>query len=346
MAKRLPAEWESQAAVQLTWPHQDTDWKDSLPRVEAVFHAIAAIISNYENVIIACGNELDYQRLSHLYQHNSRVLPFKIASDDSWARDHGPVSCYQDNQLELLDFQFNGWGNKYPCQLDNQISQQLHIQDAYSNIPIRKIDLVLEGGSLETDGQGTLLTTTQCLLNSNRNPSLNQAQLEQALKTHLGVQRILWLQHGYLEGDDTDAHIDTLARFCSADTITYCQANSLDKHYDALSAMEQELKQFQQNNGQPYRLLPLPLPSAIYNSDGERLPATYANFLIINQAVLLPVYGVDEDQQAIEQIIRAFPNHRVHPINCLPIIEQHGSLHCLTMQIHTPCIDDSTEANA
>ena len=334
-SRRMPAEWEPQVAVQLTWPQQQSDWGEILPRVEPVFHAIVAAISNHQNVIIACGNDQDTQRLSNYYQQQPQVTIYRVDNNDTWARDHGPISCYQNQQLTLVDFQFNGWGNKYAHNHDNQIPATLHQQGAFVTGSLIPSDWVLEGGSLESDGAGTLLTTQQCLLNPNRNPHLSQQQIEQKLEQELGFNRILWLQHGHLDGDDTDAHIDTLARFCSADTIAYCQADEEDAHFASLNAMEQELQQLRQHNGEPYRLIPLPLPAPQFNEDGERLPATYANFLIINDAVLLPVYGCDQDQQALNQIVKAFPQRKIYPINCRPVIEQFGSLHCLTMQIHT-----------
>lgn len=330
----MPAEWEHQSAVQLTWPQKQSDWGSNLHRVEPVFHAIATTIATHQSVIIACGTDADYHRLQHLYQNHSNIRPYRIDTNDTWARDHGPISCFNDDKPELVDFRFNGWGNKYDHQRDDRITQTLHLKKAFGDIPLRGASWVLEGGSLESDGQGTLLTTTQCLLNPNRNPHMSKLQVEQQLKTDLGFERILWLEQGHLEGDDTDAHIDTLARFCSADTIAYCQAKQSDEHYESLHAMELELQGFRQKNGQPYKLIPLPLPTAQYDEEGNRLPATYANFLIINGAVLLPVYGVDEDLSAVERLMQAFPTHKIYPINCRPVIEQFGSLHCLTMQIH------------
>ena len=332
----MPAEWERQSAVQLTWPQKQSDWSSVLQRVEPVFHAIATTITTYQDVKIECGSDADYQRLSHLYQNHSNIRPYRVDTNDTWARDHGPISCYHNGTLELVDFRFNGWGNKYPHQRDDRISQTLQLKKAFGDTPLRGASWVLEGGSLESDGQGTLLTTSQCLLNPNRNPHMSKAQIEQQLKTELGFERILWLEHGHLEGDDTDAHIDTLARFCAPDTIAYCQAKQTDEHFDSLHQMELELQALKQKNGQPYKLIPLPLPAALMDSDNNRLPATYANFLIINQAVLLPVYGVDEDLAAVERMMQAFPRHKIYPINCRPVIEQYGSLHCLTMQIHQP----------
>jgi len=318
----MPAEWEKQTAVQLTWPTRTSDWAPFLPRIEPVFHAMVAAISQHQQVIISCGNTNDCNRLSHLYQNHPQVKVYEVANNDTWARDHGPISVYQDGKLSFADFLFNGWGGKYDHDLDNQITRKLDGLGAYGDVEIHSQNWVLEGGSLETDGKGTLLTTEHCLLNPNRNPNLTRQQIEQNLQDSLGIERVLWLKHGYLAGDDTDAHIDTLARFCNPTTIAYCQARQSDDHYDALHAMEKELQALTQANGNPYVLVPLPLPSAVFSDDGERLPATYANFLIINNAVLLPVYGVQEDTVAVERIMQAFPNHWVHPINCRPIVEQ------------------------
>lgn len=336
----MPAEWEPQSAVQLTWPTADTDWALILEDVEPVYQALVAAIAARQSVIISCSDPKVLAQLESRYQSHSNIQVRRVLNNDTWARDHGPISCYETaedgatGQLKLLGFEFNGWGNKYDSDKDNQISSSLHQLGAYGSVALEKQALILEGGSLESDGQGTLLTTKECLLNPNRNPHLNQAQLEAALNKALGFERFIWLEQGALQGDDTDAHIDTLARFCSADCIAYCQAPPHDEHYESLSAMEKELQSAKKTDGTAYRLVPLPLPSPIYNKDGDRLPATYANFLIIEGAVLLPIYGVNEDHLAIERMTEAFPNHMIQPIYCRPIIEQHGSLHCLTMQIH------------
>ncbi|MGB1092713.1 MAG: agmatine deiminase family protein, partial [Oceanobacter sp.] len=298
------------------------------------YHAIIAAISNHQDVIVSCAQTEDFERLGDLYRNQESVTFLQTPNNDTWARDHGPISCYENNKLVLKDFQFNGWGNKYASERDNKISQNLHQEGAYGNVDLESEDWVLEGGSLETDGSGTLLTTTQCLLNPNRNPTLTKAEIEKKLEESLGIDRVLWLEHGELDGDDTDAHIDTLARFAAKDCIIYCQAEPDDKHFDSLNAMEAELKQLKQSDGSAYKLIPLPLPAALYSEDGNRLPATYANFLIINEAVLLPVYGVEQDKLAIERMMQAFPEQKIYPIYCRPVVEQYGSLHCLTMQIH------------
>lgn len=328
---RLPAEWEPQSAVQLTLPHADTDWGPVLPDVLPVFIQIAETIARFEPVLVVAQDaDAARQLLGHLPPNRLRIL--EIPSNDSWARDHGAISIERDGQPELLNFVFNGWGLKFPANKDNLITTRLRDAHAFA-CPVRHGGLVLEGGGIESDGQGTLLATAECLLSPNRNPHLDAAELEAQLKTLFGLQRVLWLHHGYLEGDDTDSHIDTLARFCSPDTIAYVRCTDpADAHFEALQAMEQELQSFRTLSGKPYRLAPLPWPDACYGPDGERLPATYANFLIINGAVLVPTYNLPQDQAALEILQALFPDREIIGIPCRPLILQHGSLHCVTMQ--------------
>ncbi len=334
----LPAEWAPQAAVMLTWPHADTDWALNLTEAESVFIDIAQAISAREQVIITCCDEPHkkglLEKLEAADLSRTCLSVFIHASNDSWARDHGPITVIENGQAHLLDFEFNGWGQKYPAQKDNQLSRSLHRQGAFGNIPFTSLPFVLEGGSIDSDGQGTLLSTTACLLAPTRNPALDQAEIENRLAQYLGVQRVLWLQHGWLQGDDTDSHIDMLARFCDPATLAYsCCNDPADKHFAPLQAMQQELASFRTGAGKPYRLVPLPIPQAIVNAQGQRLPASYANFLIINKAVLVPLYDDPADEIALDRLQACFPDRELVAINCLPIIQQYGSLHCLTMQL-------------
>ena len=333
--RRLPAEWETQSGIMLTWPHHDSDWSPILEKVEPVFAQICKHTSRHEKVLIVANSEEHRQHIEKIIaaaEASRNNIVFAIAgSNDSWARDHGAITVQDDGKLLLLDFQFNAWGGKYDYELDNDITNRLQQQGVFP-APVSTVDFVLEGGSIESDGQGTLLTT-HCLLSSTRNPGWSQQQIEQELQQQLGIDRVLWLHHGELAGDDTDAHIDTLARFTSASQITYVKCDDpADQHYDSLTQMERDLSTLRTNDGQPYELIPLPLPDAVYNDQGKRLPATYANFLIINDAVLLPVYGQSKDQQAIDSLKICFPNRDIVAINCLPLIHQFGSLHCVTMQ--------------
>ncbi|MEO6757852.1 MAG: agmatine deiminase family protein [Saprospiraceae bacterium] len=329
--RRFPAEWEPQSAVQLTFPHSDTDWGPVLAEVLPCFVEIAATISRYQPVLIVCREP---EAVRPLFRHaRSENLLFATAdSNDTWARDHGGITVEQDGLPLMLDFMFNGWGLKFPANKDNLLTGHLHNIGVFQS-PLQPGGLVLEGGGLESDGQGTLLTTSECLLSPNRNPHLNKAQLEKELQAQFGLEQVLWLNHGYLAGDDTDSHIDTLARFCNPATIAYVRCpDAQDEHYAALNRMETELHTFRTLSGAPYRLVPLPWPDACFDAAGERLPATYANFLIINGAVLVPTYGVRQDAEALEIIQNLFPDRTVLGIDCRPLILQHGSLHCVTMQ--------------
>ncbi len=332
----FPAEWHAQRAILLTWPHKSSDWNWILPEVEAFYFKLSKLILEYQDLIIVVGDEGQKAAIENTLNeasppHNWHL--YTMPTNDTWARDHGPISVYQNSQLTLLDFTFNGWGDKFPADLDNQITQRLQALGAFPEVEYERNPLVLEGGSIETDGEGTLLSTVPCLLNPNRNPQLTKGDIEHELKQSLGVERFLWLEHGHLEGDDTDSHIDTLARFCDPHTIAFvdCQDQN-DPHYESLNLMKEELKAFRQADGSPYRLIALPLPEAIYE-EGRRLPATYANFLIMNQAVLVPIYQQSEDEKAIAALAEAFPDRTIIPVDCRVLIRQNGSLHCITMQI-------------
>ena len=338
----MPAEWESQSAVMLTWPHPGTDWSPVLEEVEPVFLNIARAVLRFQHLVISCEHVIRLQALEkelNQYAQNlglpGRVLAVPAPANDTWARDHGPIALRtRENGTELLDFRFNAWGGKFPWEKDNALNRHLANAAGFGTTPLRPVEFVLEGGSVEVDGAGTLMTTSECLLSPSRNPDLDRSAVEMLLEETLGARRVLWLNHGYLAGDDTDSHIDTLARFCAVDHICYlgCPPVS-DEHYSALAAMEEDLTQFRQANGKPYRLTALPFADPIYDQDGNRLPATYANFLIINGAVLVPIYGVSQDDQAIEIIGNLFPDREVVAINCRPLVLQHGSLHCVTMQL-------------
>ncbi len=322
----------------LTWPHAHSDWAPSLAAVEPVFVAIALAIAQREKILIACYDEDHKQHVATRLQAAGlsahRLLLHISDSNDTWARDHGPISVSCSGETRLLDFTFNGWGDKYPADLDNHVTRRLHAAGAFGNAPLQRVDLILEGGSIEVDGSGSLLTTRRCLLAPTRNPGMSQAQLEQLLGEHLGVTRVLWLEHGYLAGDDTDSHIDTLARYCNVNTIAYVQCDDpQDEHYAELQAMERELHALRSISGEPYRLVPLPWPRAKLDEDGIRIPATYANFLIINDAVLVPTYNDPADAVALARLGTCFPGREIIGIDCLPLIQQHGSLHCVTMQL-------------
>ncbi|PWJ41108.1 agmatine deiminase family protein [Sediminitomix flava] len=331
--RRLPAEWEAQDAVQLTLPHADTDWADDMENVKACFQKIAYEISSRQKLIAVC-TDLDEAKewLKECPQEN--IIYQHIPSNDSWARDHGAITIQENGELKLLDFTFNGWGLKFASDKDNQISQQL-LDNGVFNVPMHTTGFVLEGGGIESDGEDTLMTTAHCIYSYNRNAGKTEEEILSMMKEYFGSEQILVLENGYLAGDDTDSHIDTLARFCPNNTIAYVQCtDETDEHFEALQKMEAELKTFKNLNGEAYRLVALPMaPKRFKPEEGYRLPSTYANFLIINGAVLLPVYGDEElDQKAITALEDCFPEHEIVAINCEALIRQHGSLHCVSMQ--------------
>jgi agmatine deiminase len=319
----------------MAWPHEGTDWASMLDVIRPVFAEIIRHITRFERVLLTAphaASASDYLKAAGV--DLSHVTICELPNNDTWARDFGPITVIYNNKPTLLDFGFNGWGLKFPANHDNLISKRLKLSGAL--VPnINTIGLVLEGGSIESDGLGTIMTTAECLLSPNRNPQLNKSEIEQALASLVGARRILWLNHGYLAGDDTDSHIDTLARICPDNTIVYQACDRpQDEHYEPLKLMENEIKNFQAPDGSPYCLLPLPLPTARFDEQAHRLPATYANFLVINRAVLVPTYRDPEnDSLALERIGQAFPGREIIGIDCLPLLEQHGSLHCVTMQL-------------
>lgn len=303
------AEWEHQSMVQLTWPHEGTDWAPILDEITAVYENMASEIRKREPLLIVDS----------------------IPHNDTWARDHGFITVEEDSVLFLLDFKFNSWGEKFEAALDNEINKHLYEQGLVKGTYEDHLDFVLEGGSIESDGKGTVFTTECCLMAPHRNQPLTKEEIEERLKEWLGAKRIVWLQHGSLIGDDTDGHIDTLVRICPNDTLLY---TGDDKDHPDLAEMEKELQNLRTLDGKPYRLLKLPLPRPIYD-DGDRLPATYANYLIVNGAVLVPTYKQpDLDQEAMDVIQQAYPDREIVGIDCCAVIKQHGSLHCCTMQYY------------
>jgi len=319
----MPAEWERQSAVQLTLPNEHTDWAPILPEITAVYEEMKREISKREPLIIVDD----------------------IPHNDTWARDHGFITVEetsaprpqtldprpQTSALILIDFKFNGWGEKFPAELDNTLNRRLYEQGLVKGTYESHLDFVLEGGSIESDGKGTIFTTTCCLMAPHRNQPLTQQEIEERLKEYLGAERIVWLNHGSLIGDDTDGHIDTLVRIAPDDTIIYTGG---DKDHPDLMEMEKELSCLRTCHDRPYRLLKLPLPRPIYDGE-DRLPATYANYLVINGAVLVPTYAQpDLDAEAMRIIGEAFPDREIVGIDCRAVIKQHGSLHCCTMQYY------------
>lgn len=357
-----PAEWFTQSGVLIAWPHAGTDWAYILSEVEETYVRLSFAIAMREPLLIVAADaghvaQLLGQRLPRQALRRIAVVP--LPYDDTWVRDSAPLSVIRGNELLLPDYRFNGWGGKFRAEHDDDLGRRLAALHLFRAQWEDNHDFVLEGGSIESDGEGTLLTTACCLLNRGRNPLLDRQAIEQRLQHDLGISRVLWLEHGHLAGDDTDGHIDTLARFCPGGIIAYVQClDTSDEHFADLHAMEEELETLRRPDGRPYTLLPLPMPTAIYadvesgalvaaehkDTRGvERLPATYANFLILNKAVLVPTYRQpDNDSRALAVLRRAFPEAEVIGIDCLPLVKQHGSLHCATMQWPRGVLNDQT----
>lgn len=322
----------------LTWPHENTDWKPYLADITETYLQLSEAITAYEQLIVATpqpekvrgllSTKLSEEEMSHV-----KIYP--CPSNDTWARDHGPITISNGDNLCLLDFQFNGWGKKFTSEKDNDITRCLFKQGAFNGCHIiDNNDFVLEGGSIESDGKGTVMTTSFCLLAKNRNQPMTKADIERELKKRLFAERIIWIDHGQLIGDDTDGHIDTIARFAPNDTIVYvgCDDKS-DPQYEDFTLLEQQLEELKTIEGKHYRLVKVPMPHPIYDGD-DRLPATYANFLIMNGAVIVPTYNQPKlDKEALTAIGSAFPDRKIIGIDASTIIRQHGSIHCLTMQI-------------
>jgi agmatine deiminase len=334
--KLLP-EWAAQDGVLLAWPHPQSDWLPFLPRIEQVYCELVFHVTRFEHVVLLCHTtelaDVARGKLTARGVNLQRVHLLTVPYNDTWLRDSGPITVADDAQVRTCDFRFNGWGGKFDAALDDRICHALS-QLALFKAQYKAYDLILEGGSIDSDGEGTLLTTRQCLLTETRNPGMQTGDYDTFFTAEFGIQRVLWLAHGELQGDDTDGHVDMLARFCDANTIAYTSCeHKEDVHYASLAALETELTNLRTASGQPYTLVPLPIPQAIHNQDGRRLPASYANFLIINEAVLVPLYEDANDEMVLQRLQGCFPDREVIGISARAIIEQFGSLHCLTMQL-------------
>ncbi len=339
----LPAEWHCQSFVQLAWPDETTDWRPYLADITQTMTTLVEAITRYEDVVIAARDVSAVERLldESLPAGRTRRITFaECPVNDTWARDCGGVTLLSRDDPEplVLDFRFNGWGEKFISDKDNEVTRRLHALGIVQGKLIDNNDFVLEGGSIESDGFGTIFTTSHCLLAPRRNIGLTQEEIETQLKRRLHAKRIIWLNHGRLIGDDTDGHIDTIVRVCPANTLLYVKCTDpADPQYADFKALEDELQTLRTgDDGKPYNLVALPMPRPVV-FDGERLPATYANFLPINNAVIVPAYGQEDlDEEACRIIAGAFPLRDIIPVDATTIIRQHGSIHCLTMQYPVP----------
>lgn len=331
----MPAEWEPQAAVWFSWPHNHATWPGQFRPIPGVFAEIVAQISRFEPVRINCAANLQPRAKRLCTQAGAdmtRVTFFNHPTNDAWCRDHGPIFVRNDRtgEVAVTDWVHNAWGGKYPAyDLDNQIPPRIA-----QKLGLRRFenDMVLEGGSLDVNGQGLLLTSEQCLLNKNRNPHLTRAQIEQNLRDYLGVQQVLWVGEG-IAGDDTDGHVDDMSRFFKADGIvTVVEPDPRDVNHRPLRENLERLRAFRTPAGGKFDLVALPMPRP-FGFRGQRVPASYANFLIINGAVLVPQFRQKRtDAEARAILGDCFRGRKIIPIDCYHLIWGLGTLHCISQQ--------------
>lgn len=335
---RMPAEWEPQEAIWFSWPHNRETWPGAFDAVPGLFAEIVQQISDSQKVRLNVANQEMVQQVQALLAEqktNLENVSFHLnPTNDSWARDHGPIYIVRDQsngqrQRALTNWEYNSWGDKYPpYALDNGIPERIANEFGEH---LFNGDMVLEGGSIDVNGAGTLLTTTSCLLNPNRNPHLTKAQIEDRLRDYLGVSKILWLEEGII-GDDTDGHIDDITRFVSPSAVvTAIEENPEDENFLPLMQNLELLREMSDQDGHPLEIIRLPMPDPVYFQE-HRLPASYANFLICNEVVLVPVYRCPQDQAALGILQDLFPARKVVGIDCTPLIWGLGAIHCISQQ--------------
>ena len=335
MTVRFPAEWENEGFILVSWPHELTDWNYMLPEVRKCYIDMISVISTYQKVVVVAPSSATVkEHLSNGYDP-SRIFFVDLPTNDTWIRDYGALTIVDHlNNPTCLDFCFNGWGMKFAACQDNLVTSRMKTSGLITAPLINCRDFVLEGGGIESDGNGILMTTAECQLSPNRNAVLSRQEIERKLLDYFGASKLLWVNHGYLAGDDTDSHIDTLARFTPNGGIVFTGCDDpTDEHYKELSAMKAEIMNFTNLDGLPFNLFELPLPDPIYDEDGQRLPATYANFLALPQAVIMPTYRQPRKDELAKQILSVAFELPVVGVDCTALIQQHGSLHCATMQI-------------
>ena len=332
---RMLAEWERTEYLLVALPNSATDWEYILEEAREQYgRLLNAFVKAGQKVLVLCRDRSEV--ISMTGGENELIIPVEIPYNDTWTRDYGPLTVEKEDRIRVLDFGFNGWGLKFSSDRDNLVNLNLNLKKIFSERSYsNQRDFELEGGSVETDGAGTLLTTTRCLTSPNRNGGKGKGELNEILLQRLGMDHILWLDYGYLAGDDTDSHIDTLARLAPGNTILFVGCRNMDdEHFEELLKMRAQLSMFKNKTGEPYNLVELPMPDPIFDENGDRLPATYANYLVCNDFIFMPTYGQSANDQLACQTIRiAYPDHKVIPVDCTVLIKQHGSLHCATMQI-------------
>ena len=324
MKIRLPAEWEEQEARLVVFPPLKSDWAHSIDEISQTYLDFISKVARFQKCLVICE---DKKRVATMLSSLQNIELIEMQTNDTWIRDFGGINVYKHNIRQTYDFVFNAWGNKFEANLDNSITKQL-FEKGYLDGKLKSFDFVLEGGSIDSNGSGVMLSTAYCLFEQNRNPNLSKRKIKKTLKELFGLKELIILKHGALMGDDTDSHIDTLARFIDKKTIAYVKCyDKKDVHYKELKKMEKELIKT------GFELLPLPLPSAKYFNE-ERLPATYLNFVFINNAVLVPTYGDVYDDEVLATFEAYFPEREIVGVDGSVLIREHGSLHCAPMNIY------------
>ena len=334
---RMPAEWEPHRGTWLSWPHKEASWPGKFGPVPGIFAQMVRYLADHEEVHInVAGPEMEQEVrrvLADAGAGSGNVFFHYNPTNDAWCRDHGPIFVQRESngtrEQAVIDWRYNAWGDKYPpYDLDDAIP--LRVAEEYG-LPVFSPGIVMEGGSIDVNGRGTLLTTEACLLNPNRNPTLGRAEIERMLQAYLGVRHILWLGDG-IEGDDTDGHVDDLTRFVNPTTVvTVIEDDPADANYEPLRENLTRLQTMRDQDGTPLRVVPLPMPRPRYH-EGQRLPASYANFYIANGVVLLPTYDPERDERARATLQELFPTRRVIGIDCTDLVWGLGAFHCVTQQ--------------
>ena len=345
MARHLPAEWSPQGAVLLIWPHADTDWGPRLAAVEDAYAALCLAITRHQPLVVVCRDRRvrDHAlgKIAATGAARAAIATFVVDTDDTWARDIAPLTVLDDGLPVLIDCGFNGWGGKHEHARDAAFGRNLVDSAGFATLGYERADLVLEGGAIETDGAGTLLVNAPSVLDEHRNPGMGRTDVEAALRRPLGIERVLWLDVPPLAGDDTDGHVDTLARFCGPGTIAHAAPRDADDpNAAALAVLADQLAALRTPAGEPYRLVPLPGPEPVMEPGSGPGPASYANFLVINGAVLVPSFADAGDGAAVDALQPLFPGRTVLPVPARTFLAQGGSLHCLTMQFPEGVFED------
>jgi agmatine deiminase len=331
---KMPAEWEPHQGTWLAWPHNEEHWPGNFAPIPVVYAEIIRTIASSEKVFICVNDSAMEEAARNVLKQNNisshNVIFHHIPTNSSWARDFGPIFVRDaEGNLVITDWIFNSWGGKYPpWDVDDVVPQ--HVGRIF-NMPVVQPGIILEGGSIDVNGKGTLLTTEQCLLNENRNSHLNRMQIEDYLGKYLSITNVLWLKEGII-GDDTDGHIDDIARFVNSNTVVcVLEEDESDENYEILKRNFEDLKTMRDQNGKPLNVIPLPMPECVIY-EGNRLPASYANFYITNGAVMVPTFRCRQDERAIKILRELFPSREVIGIDCVDLVWGLGTLHCSTQQ--------------